>query len=131
MRGVVSGASGATPSAGAPLLRKLDRRASAEPRRRERAARYSRSERGCASKRIATERTAPERSAPRDGQAPSLGAASLAGHPIALPEPKRSSAGLGGGWRVDGIALTWSDRSHQGGPREAAAAPGERTRQTG
>src|SRR5262245_60544364 len=38
--------------------------------------------------------------------------------------------GLGSGWRVDGIALNWSDRSHQGGPREAIAAPGERTRQT-
>ena len=43
---------------------------------------------------------------------------------------RASQRGPGSGWRVDGIALTWSDRSHQGGPREAIAAPGERTRQT-
>jgi hypothetical protein len=92
------------------------------------ATRYCGSSCGCADPRSATREL---RSAKRAAQRPSPSlAAAKPCHPVVLPELEAHQRGLGGGWRVDGIALTWSDRSHQGGPREVIAAPGERTRQT-
>jgi hypothetical protein len=40
--------------------------------------------------------------------------------PLSEPVPMRLAQTISG-WRVDGIALTWSDRSHGGVPREACS----------